>query len=90
MAETYPMPKWGLSMEEGVITEWQIEPGQPVTEGQVLALVETDKIEVELESPVNGVFARALAADGDEVKVGTPVMVIAADEADYASFAAGS
>lgn len=90
MAETYPMPKWGLSMEEGVITEWQIEPGQPVTEGQVLALVETDKIEVELESPVNGVFAGALAADGAEVAVGTPVMVIAVDDADYASFVAGS
>ncbi|MEU9844892.1 lipoyl domain-containing protein [Actinomadura sp. NPDC048032] len=90
MAETYPMPKWGLSMEEGVISEWQVEPGQPVAEGQVLATVETDKIEVELEAPVDGVFAKALAAEGEEVAVGAPVMVIAGDQADYEAFAAGS
>lgn len=90
MAETYPMPKWGLSMEEGVISEWQVEPGQAVAEGQVLATVETDKIEVELEAPVDGVFAKALAAEGEEVAVGAPVMVIAGDQADYEAFAAGS
>lgn len=90
MAQAYPLPKWGLTMEEGTITEWNVKPGDAVTEGQVVAVVATDKIEVELESPVGGVFAKTLADEGDDVLVGADVMVIATDQADYESYAQGA
>ncbi len=83
MAETIIMPKWGLTMEEGTITEWMVGEDDPVQNGDVLAMVETEKTQVELTSPYTGFVARVLIEDGETVPVGTPIMIIAAtvDEA---------
>lgn len=86
MAETYPLPKWGLTMESGTLVEWVVAEGDKVEKGQILATVETDKVELEFESPASGYVARHLAAEGDEVEVGTDVVVIATDEGDLQSF----
>ncbi|MBX5469556.1 MAG: biotin attachment protein [Thermoleophilaceae bacterium] len=83
MAEIVKMPKWGLSMEEGTITEWMVGPGEDVAQGEVLAMVESEKAQMELPSPVGGVFAKALVEEGQTVEVGTDVCVIAADRAEY-------
>lgn len=88
MATTYPMPQWGITREEGTITEWTAPPGQAVKEGDVLAVVSTDKIDVEFESPANGVVAAHLVPEGETVACGTPVIVIADDEADLAAYQA--
>lgn len=77
MAETIIMPKWGLTMEEGTITEWMVGEDDPVHNGDVLAMVETEKTQVELTSPYTGVVARVLVEDGETVPVGTPIMIIA-------------
>lgn len=83
MADTVIMPKWGLTMEEGTITEWMVGEDEPVGNGDILALVETEKTSVELPSPYAGIVARILVEDGETVPVGTPIMIIAtsADEA---------
>ena len=86
MATTYPMPKWGVTMEDGEIVEWNVTPGQEVKEGDVLAEVETDKITVEFEAPANGVIAALLAEAGDTVECGADVLVLADDAADYEAF----
>jgi pyruvate/2-oxoglutarate dehydrogenase complex dihydrolipoamide acyltransferase (E2) component len=86
MVQSYPLPKWGLTMDEGTIAEWHVAPGDEVKEGQVLGLVSTDKIEVELESPVSGVIVAFLVAEGDTLPVGQDVVVIASDAADYAAY----
>jgi pyruvate/2-oxoglutarate dehydrogenase complex dihydrolipoamide acyltransferase (E2) component len=83
MAEVVKLPKWGLSMEEGTITEWMVGPGDDVRQGEVLATVESEKAQVDLPSPVPGVFAEALVAEGETVDVGTEVCVIAADRAEF-------
>jgi pyruvate/2-oxoglutarate dehydrogenase complex dihydrolipoamide acyltransferase (E2) component len=88
MATEYPLPKWGVTMEEGTITEWKVAVGDAVTEGQVLGVVGTDKIDVDLESPASGMVAALLAQEGDSVVVGSPVIVIATDAADLASYLA--
>jgi pyruvate/2-oxoglutarate dehydrogenase complex dihydrolipoamide acyltransferase (E2) component len=89
MATEHPLPKWGVTMEEGTIGEWCVGVGDVVTEGQVLVLVETDKIEVELESPASGLIAALLAQDGDNVAVGSPIVVIATDATDLETYLSG-
>ena len=57
------MPKWGIEMVEGTIAEWHVKAGDPISKGQVVALVETDKIandlEVEYEASVGLIVAEA-------------------------------
>jgi pyruvate dehydrogenase E2 component (dihydrolipoamide acetyltransferase) len=90
VATIVKLPKWGLSMEEGTITEWMLEPGEDVAQGDVLAMVESEKAQMELPAPIAGVFAKAIVEEGDTVAVGEEVCVIAADRAEYEADFAGS
>ena len=83
MAEVVKLPKWGLSMEEATIVEWMLGPGDDVAQGEALATVESEKAEMELPSPVTGVFAKALVDEGETIDVGTELCVVAADRAEY-------
>lgn len=67
------MPKLGLTMSEGLIAEWQVQPGDEVSAGQVLFVVETDKISNEIEAPAPGRIVRLLVAAGETVPVGVAV-----------------
>jgi pyruvate dehydrogenase E2 component (dihydrolipoamide acetyltransferase) len=78
MSEIVILPKWGLTMEEGTVTAWHKQEGDAVAEGEVLAEVETDKINNELSSPITGIVARILVPAGEPVPVGTTLVVIAA------------
>lgn len=70
------LPKWGVSMQEGLITEWLVEVGAVVSEGDPILEVETDKANAEIEAPVDGVITARLVAKGDRVPVGTVVATI--------------
>jgi pyruvate/2-oxoglutarate dehydrogenase complex dihydrolipoamide acyltransferase (E2) component len=70
------LPKWGVSMQEGLITEWLVEVGAVVSEGDPILEVETDKANAEIEAPVDGVITARLVAEGDRVPVGTVVATI--------------
>jgi pyruvate/2-oxoglutarate dehydrogenase complex dihydrolipoamide acyltransferase (E2) component len=87
MAATVKLPKFGLTMEEATINEWLIGVGEPVEQGQTLATIDSEKVTMELPSPVGGVVAEYLAQVGDTVPVGSPLAVIVAAEEfeDYAS-----
>ncbi len=56
MAELISMPKLGFDMKEGTLVEWSIKVGDSVAEGQVIAVVETDKANVEVTSFKAGVL----------------------------------
>ena len=49
------MPKLGLTMTEGTITEWVVDAGQKVEKGSVVMLIETDKVEAEVEADADGI-----------------------------------
>lgn len=70
------MPKYGMTMEEGVIVEWMVEEGHSVTEGQPLVIIETEKVETELESPAAGTIVELSFGEGDEVPVGDIIAYI--------------
>ena len=70
------LPKWGLTMEEGMISEWLVSVGEQVEEGQILANVEIEKAMAELEAPVSGVLESILVPIEQEIPVGTILCLI--------------
>ena len=58
MAIEFAMPKLGLTMESGTILRWLVPDGAEVAAGQAVLLVETDKVETEIEASGSGVLAQ--------------------------------
>jgi pyruvate dehydrogenase E2 component (dihydrolipoamide acetyltransferase) len=67
------MPKLGHTMTEGTVLKWHKHEGEAVREGESILTVETDKAEVEVESPTAGVLERRIADEGEVVAVGGPL-----------------
>ena len=72
MATRILMPKLGLTMTEGTITEWVVNSGDKVTEGTVVMLIETDKVEAEVEAEADGIVTHT-ANVGETLEPGEPV-----------------
>jgi pyruvate dehydrogenase E2 component (dihydrolipoamide acetyltransferase) len=68
------MPEIGVSMDEGTLARWLKQPGDPVSAGDPIAEIETDKAAVEVEAPVDGVLGRHLVAEGDVAAVGAALV----------------
>lgn len=64
------LPKLGFSMNEGTLTEWLVGDGAPVTEGQLLYALESDKSIQEIEAPASGTL-KIIAQPGEVYEVGT-------------------
>ena len=77
------MPKWGIEMQQGTLTEWHVQEGETVTKGQLIALIETDKITNEMEADAPGVVHKVLVPEG-EVKTVGELLAILGDEGETA------
>lgn len=75
------MPKFGLSMETGVLGSWLVEEGASVTKGSALAEITTDKITNTCEAPKDGILRKILLPEGEEAACGEAIAVLA-DTAD--------
>lgn len=71
------MPKWGLSMEEGVVVAWLVEVGGSIERGQEILEIETTKITNVYEAPAPGTLRRQVVAEGDTVPVGSLLGLLA-------------
>jgi len=69
------------SDETITITALPVRVGDPVAEGDIIASVEADKAAMEISAPVSGTISALLAEEGDVLRVGTPMVQIASDEA---------
>ncbi|MCL0028566.1 2-oxo acid dehydrogenase subunit E2 [Dehalococcoidia bacterium] len=67
------LPQVGESVTEGVIGKWMIQVGQSVEKYDPLVEVITDKVTMELPSPVSGVLTSILASEGTTVLMGAPI-----------------
>ena len=76
MAQIINMPKLGFDMAEGTLIRWVINEGDHVSQGAVLAEIETDKATVEVESTHDGVLLRQLVSQGTVVPINDPIAVI--------------
>jgi pyruvate/2-oxoglutarate dehydrogenase complex dihydrolipoamide acyltransferase (E2) component len=72
------LPKWGVTMQEGTLAEWRVAESETVTQGDPIAEIVTDKVEAELEAPIDGVLTKHCVEQGEVVAVGTVVAVIGA------------
>jgi pyruvate dehydrogenase E2 component (dihydrolipoamide acetyltransferase) len=70
MAE-FRMPSLGADMEAGTIIEWRVRPGDTVHRGDIVAVVATDKSDIEVEVFDDGIVEELLVQPGREVPVGT-------------------
>jgi pyruvate/2-oxoglutarate dehydrogenase complex dihydrolipoamide acyltransferase (E2) component len=64
------LPKWGMTMQEAVISEWLVAVGDTITEGQPVVRVESDKVDAEVESPGSGTLSEIVVPDGETAEVG--------------------
>ena len=86
MATPLPMPKLGLTMEEGTILKWRKGEGETVEKGEIILDIQTDKVEYEVESPDGGLLLKTLAGEGDVVPCGTDIAVIGEAGEDISGF----
>jgi pyruvate dehydrogenase E2 component (dihydrolipoamide acetyltransferase) len=77
-----PMPKLSMTMEEGELISWVKHEGDQVRAGDVIAEVNSDKVEMEVESPADGTLVRLAAAEGEVVPVGAPIATLETESDD--------
>jgi pyruvate/2-oxoglutarate dehydrogenase complex dihydrolipoamide acyltransferase (E2) component len=74
MSQEVIVPRLGLTMEVGILTQWLVQDGDRVEADQPIAEIATDKIEHELLAPVAGTIADLHATDDEEeLPVGTVI-----------------
>jgi pyruvate dehydrogenase E2 component (dihydrolipoamide acetyltransferase) len=74
------MPALGADMDFGTVTEWRVKPGDTVKKGDVVAVVETQKNNLEVEIFQPGVIDRILVPIGTRVPVGTVLAILRGGE----------
>ncbi|WP_030744169.1 dihydrolipoamide acetyltransferase family protein [Streptomyces sp. NRRL F-5135] len=72
----FTMPDVGEGLTEAEILKWYVQPGDPVTDGQVVCEVETAKAAVELPIPYDGVVHELRFPEGTTVDVGVPIITV--------------
>jgi len=70
------MPKLGLTMTEGTIIKWYVNEGDRIEKGVPLLEIQTDKVNMEEESPASGIVAKIIEPEGSNVAVTKPIAVI--------------
>ncbi len=72
----FTMPSLGADMDSGTLLEWLVAPGDEVHRGDLMAVVDTDKAAIEIESFQDGVLGSFLVEPGTRVAVGTPLATL--------------
>ncbi|MBU1208341.1 MAG: dihydrolipoamide acetyltransferase family protein [Pseudomonadota bacterium] len=82
------MPKLGLTMTEGLIVEWKKNEGEEVKKGDVLFVLETEKVTYDVEAPEDGILAKILVQAQETVPVGAVVAYLLKPGENAASLSA--
>jgi len=90
------MPALSSTMKEGKVVSWLKAEGDPISAGEAIMVVESDKADMDVEAFEDGFLAAIITDEGETSAVGSPVAIIAAEEGDipalqaYASSLDGS
>lgn len=74
------MPRFAADAVEGTVAAWHRQVGDAIQRGDVIAEIETDKADLDLEALVSGTLVEIVHAVGDDVPVGEPIAYIESDE----------
>ena len=74
------MPKWGIEMDEGKLTEWLIDEGTTFSKGDPLVVIETDKISNEVEAEVDSTLRKKVVDADGTYAVGALLGIFASDD----------
>ena len=86
MATPIIMPRQGQSVESCILTEWKVKVGDEIAEGDVLAVIETDKASFDLESTASGTILELFWEADDDVPVLANVAVVGKEGEDGSEF----
>ncbi len=75
MAE-FLMPSLGADMTEGTLAQWMVKPGDWVKRGDIIAIIGTEKADIDVEVYETGTVERLIAGPGDKLPVGAPLAII--------------
>ncbi|YCI79418.1 2-oxo acid dehydrogenase subunit E2 [Bacillus sp. R1-10] len=73
MAVEVVMPKLGMAMKEGTVSLWSKAVGDPVQKGEAIASINSEKIEMDIESPAEGTILNITVQEGQGVPPGTVI-----------------
>ena len=90
MATRLDMPQLGLTMEKGTILQWLRAEGEMVQKGQPVVLIQTEKVEYEVEAPAAGMLLKVIAKEGMELPVGGLMGILGQPGEDVSSLLAGT
>lgn len=85
MDVTIAMPQMGLTMTEGTVSTWLRKPGEAVSRNEAILVVSTDKVDIDVESPVDGVLRLIVVNEGQTATVGAPLGYVDAVTGDLKS-----
>src|SRR6059036_1145612 len=74
MAREFKLPDIGEGVHEGEVVKWFVKEGDPVKENDPIVEVMTDKVTVQIPSPVTGKILQLRAKEGEVVKVGSTLV----------------
>jgi pyruvate dehydrogenase E2 component (dihydrolipoamide acetyltransferase) len=79
VASEVVMPRLSDTMDSGIIARWLKHEGDEIKRGDIIAEIETDKANMELEAYSSGILARIIVSEGQSVGLGEPIAMIAAN-----------
>jgi len=82
MAKEVIMPKVDMDQETGTVVEWRKKNGEHVTAGEIILVIETDKVAVDVESPGTGILEGIAAQPGDVIPIGTVIAYLLSEGED--------
>ena len=80
MARLFRMPSISADTEEVVLLEWSVKPGTKVEAGEAIAVVETDKANVDITVDQTSILWRSLVEPGASLDVGTPIAILIGED----------
>src|SRR5690554_7882484 len=89
MAEVINMPRLSDTMEEGTVAKWLVKVGDEISEGDILAEIETDKATMEFESFYEGVLLHIGLEEGETAPVDSLLAIIGEEGEDISDLLDG-